>query len=63
MRGVKAASAIAQEYCDRARVATVRTRVRNNNVRIVIMIQVGHCDPARAGTGREGDLTELLSMR
>src|ERR1700761_5612072 len=62
-RRTKAAVSIAEQYCNGTRISRVRTGVRNGDVRVAVVIQIGYRDPTRVRTGRDRDLAEFLSAR
>ena len=60
---VKASAAIAEQYGDRAGIGTVRAGIGDDDVRTLIMVDVGDGDPARVGSGGNSDLTKVPAVR
>ena len=60
---MEASPAIAQEHSNGAGIVVVRACVGDDDIRIVIMVEVGNGNPPRVGSGRNGELTKVLIPR
>jgi hypothetical protein len=60
---MKCAAAVSQEHGDSAVVRMVGAGIGDDEVGVMVVVNVGYSDPARAVTGGDGELAEAGSLR